>query len=581
MLTRLVPWKTFLRLAARRYGFIDPVGVLAQLRSFAQPSEVQEPVELLRAGMVFHARGLLNTRAIQHNLDWVWPYWIVRQFNPADPSFIPRAFSFSHINLTHRNWTAIGLPDLALYPIVDPRGLVTPLDDGWSIDCWLQGADGVTLFPSRLEHARQRLVDDDNRRVVTECGPADRRLITSVWLDQESSGRPLVTVRAATAAPGWLVVALRPFNPEGVQFIETAEALREAAGWLVNGRVRVWFDRPAARMLFSDYQHADVASRLQEEERGRSRQCRIGMVTAAALFPVSGGQEGQEVTVRVELPPPPAAARRSRRWPEAVQPAASLHLPDARLQGLYDTAVRTLIHLAAGDIVPGPYTYKRFWFRDACLMLHPLVAIGLADLCRRQLDRFPARQKKDGFFHSQAGEWDANGQVLWLCNRYRLLTGGDLSPQWLDAIWRGGQWIEAKRVKAAGDARHHGLLPPGFSAEHFGPNDYYYWDDFWALAGLAGAAATLDSCGRAQEGRHLAAVAADLQGCLAASLDAVSRERGGPSRCRPTGAWIPAPSGRWWPTTRSSSFRPGIPAFWPRPTFSGTTAFTAAASFRI
>jgi hypothetical protein len=30
-----------------------------------------------------------------------------------------------------------------------------------------------------------------------------------------------------------------------------------------------------------------------------------------------------------------------------------------------------------------------------------------------------------------------------------------------------------------------GLLPAGFSAEHLGPNDFYYWDDFWAWGGLA------------------------------------------------------------------------------------------------
>ena len=92
----------------------------ARIRGFAQPSEVQEPIELLRAGIVFHARGLLNTKAIQHNLDWIWPYWVERQFNPRDQSFIPRAFSFSHINLTHRNWTAVGQPDLPALPDCRP-----------------------------------------------------------------------------------------------------------------------------------------------------------------------------------------------------------------------------------------------------------------------------------------------------------------------------------------------------------------------------------------------------------------------------------------------------------------------------
>ena len=43
-------------------------------------------------GLVFHARGLINSRVIQHNRDWVWPFWVERQFDPRDPAFIPRAF---------------------------------------------------------------------------------------------------------------------------------------------------------------------------------------------------------------------------------------------------------------------------------------------------------------------------------------------------------------------------------------------------------------------------------------------------------------------------------------------------------
>src|SRR5215207_653163 len=140
-LMRLHSWfsRFLITRAARAYGFLDPISLLAKMRGFAQPSEVAEPIELLRAGMLFHARGLINTKAIQNNLDWVWPYWVERQFNPSDSSFIPRAFSFSHINLTHRDWTAVGLPDIPFYSIVDPRGLVTPIYDGWSLDFWLLG----------------------------------------------------------------------------------------------------------------------------------------------------------------------------------------------------------------------------------------------------------------------------------------------------------------------------------------------------------------------------------------------------------------------------------------------------------
>src|SRR5204862_1194160 len=81
------PVRFLITRAARAYGFLDPVNLVAKIRGFAEPSEFAEPLELLRAGMLFHARGLVNTKAIQNNLDWVWPHWVERQFNPADESF--------------------------------------------------------------------------------------------------------------------------------------------------------------------------------------------------------------------------------------------------------------------------------------------------------------------------------------------------------------------------------------------------------------------------------------------------------------------------------------------------------------
>ena len=138
------------------HGFVDPFALMARLQRFAQPSEVAEPIELLRAGVAMHARGLINSRVIQNNLDWIWPYWVCRQVDPADPSFLPRAFSLTQINLTHRNWTAVGLPDCIEMPIVDPRGLVTPLLDGWSVDAWILADDGRKLFPSRTTRCGRR-----------------------------------------------------------------------------------------------------------------------------------------------------------------------------------------------------------------------------------------------------------------------------------------------------------------------------------------------------------------------------------------------------------------------------------------
>ena len=162
-----LPWRFLIRRVARAQGFLDPIALLARLHSFTQPSEVGEPIELLRAGVVFHARGLINSRVIQHNLDWVWPYWIERQFDPKDDAFVPRAFTITHVNLTHRNWTAVGLPDIAELPIIDPRGLLTPFLDRWSLDCWILTKDGKCLLPSRSPTSSQWL-NNDTQTVITE-----------------------------------------------------------------------------------------------------------------------------------------------------------------------------------------------------------------------------------------------------------------------------------------------------------------------------------------------------------------------------------------------------------------------------
>ena len=53
---------------------------------------------------------------------------------------------------------------------------------------------------------------------------------------------------------------------------------------------------------------------------------------------------------------------------------------------------------------------------------------------------------------------------------------------------KGARWIRNKRLPADAKSPGAGLFPAGFSAEHLGPNDFYYWDDFWGVAGLRCAA---------------------------------------------------------------------------------------------
>lgn len=486
-----LPWRFAIRYVARKHGFLDPVALLARLHQFAQPSEVGEPIELLRAGVVFHARGLINSRVIQHNLDWVWPFWIERQFDPRDPSFVPRAFSITHINLTHRNWTAIGYPDVEELPIVDPRGLLTPFLDGWSLDGWLLAGDGRCLLPSRTPACRQQQQLTPGLSISTESAMAGLQLTTRarVVLD---AGQPVcqLTLNGRAASDGWLVLALRPQNPEGISFVHQVSLAPERDAWLIDGVHRVTFDTPVVRHHVSDYRAGDVYIHLLEREEQTQGLCDVGMVTAAAMFPVKAGQARE---IRVSIP---LADRSEKAYPHAAWPAlrakqCQLRCPEAHYQFLYDAAITSLILHSPEDVYPGPFTYKRFWFRDAAFLIHALLCAGFTERAERALAQFPARQTATGFFRSQEGEWDSNGQVLWILERFFAMTGKTPSPNWLKCIKRGARWIERKRIRNAPDAPHAGLLPAGFSAEHLGPNDYYYWDDFWGVAGLRAAARLL------------------------------------------------------------------------------------------
>ncbi|HKL27498.1 MAG TPA: hypothetical protein VJ910_14840 [Desulfuromonadales bacterium] len=517
MLKRWLPWNYLIKFAARRYGVMDPLTLMARLRRFSQPSEVQEPIELLRAGILFHARGLVNTRAIQHNLDWVWPFWVEKQFDPKDPSFIPRAFSFSHVNLTHRNWTAVGCPGSASYPIVDPRGLLTPIYDGWSLDAWLVAEDGRTLFPSRLTEVDQEWLLEDHLAVATRCRMQDLEIYGEVRQECREGELELFWQLQGQGPPGSrLVVSLRPYNPEGVQFVETAAFEAERNTLVIDDESRVQFSRSPESVLFANYEQGDVCQRLNEAARESGISCDVGMATAALVFPFEAA-ESLDLEVRLGLVEAPVEGRKKKSaqpmtisWAQALNGTARLEIPDQRIRFLYDAAVRSLILLSVDDVVPGPYTYKRFWFRDACLMMHALLCVGLEERALRCLNNFPGRQKRSGYFLSQEGEWDSNGQVLWIIERFLQLTGRDLPAAWLKSIWKGAEWIRRKRLPKDSKKPHAGLLPPGFSAEHFGPNDYYYWDDFWGVAGLQAAARLAEKAGETARAETYASAAGEF-----------------------------------------------------------------------
>jgi hypothetical protein len=69
-------------------------------------------------------------------------------------------------------------------------------------------------------------------------------------------------------------------------------------------------------------------------------------------------------------------------------------------------------------------------------------------------------------------------------------------------------------------------MPAGVSAEHLGPFDYFYWDDFWSLRGLSDAAPLLRVAGDEAAATRADEWAAAMRADVWASMERTSRHLG-------------------------------------------------------
>ncbi len=149
------------------------IGFIEGLTNLGRPSRSLFPPELLEQGLGIVLSGLNNTLAIQCNPGWVWPYWVERQISPDGCDFVPTGVNILTSNVTHRNWTSVGLEDSSRESMVDPVGMLTPHPFGWSIFPFLRW-NGVNYLPPRLHLTTETMLDGAwLRRLALNCGADD------------------------------------------------------------------------------------------------------------------------------------------------------------------------------------------------------------------------------------------------------------------------------------------------------------------------------------------------------------------------------------------------------------------------
>ncbi len=535
-------------LAGKKGYTSDILDLLGAIGKVGRPADPAFPSEMFPLGAQLYGRGMYTLLAVQPNPDWIWPFFIERQFNPYHKDFVGRGHSIMVLNTTHRNWTAVGVIGSDREAVVDSRGLVTPRYNGWSADVWL--LEGDKLFaPSKLDAVSQKNIGKIPavRTAFAAAGQEVQSDVFAVMVAGKEAVLQKVTVRNTSSAAknSTLCFSLRPYNPEGLSVVKevTADEKRIAAD---RGTAIVLMSKPDA-VDCSNEEDGDVALTLGGGMNRRSAKCRVGLANAVAEYNVSlaPGEEksfwfvmpmklrddaGAWAAEAAKIDPEAAFEKTKREWRERLAGTMQIEIPDENLQTAFDINKAYLLLLWDGDaITPGPFTYHHFWFRDAAYQVTALEKMGFRSEAERVLATYPGRQRADGFFISQNGEWDANGQAMWtLLEHYKYTR----DKKFLETIWpsleKGVKWIQQKRMATTRDKSSpvYGLMPAGLSAEHFGPNDYYYWDDYWCLAGVRAAEEAALELGKDAERRQFHQEHDRYFGHIEASLAWVERKLG-------------------------------------------------------
>ena len=186
-------------------------------------------------------------------------------------------------------------------------------------------------------------------------------------------------------------------------------------------------------------------------------------------------------------------------WNGALSNAAHIEVPCRKAtEALLAAHVCQLIANDHGDVHGGEGFYDEFYIRDGAYQVMELEEAGLWDAAQKAVALYLPRQRPDGRFESQPGQFDANGQALWVLWQYYKMTA---DRAWLESVYpkmrRAVDWTMKARRRAPADSPFAGLLPNALAdGEYLWAGEHHIVGyDFWNLRGIlctADAARILD-----------------------------------------------------------------------------------------
>jgi hypothetical protein len=194
-------------------------------------------------------------------------------------------------------------------------------------------------------------------------------------------------------------------------------------------------------------------------------------------------------------------------WRGLEHSIASIQVPCRKATDTLKAAhVCQMIANDRGEVRGGEGFYDVFYIRDGGYQVMELEEAGMWDAARKSVELYLPRQRADGRFESQAGQFDANGQAVWVLWQYYKMTS---DRAWLERVYpsmrKATDWTKQARRRAPEGSPFAGLLP---NAPADGEN---LWDgkrhivgyDLWNLRGLLCTADAAQKLGRSAEAEEL------------------------------------------------------------------------------
>jgi hypothetical protein len=447
-------------------------------------------------------------------------------------------------------WTVVGLDRDRAEALVNEEGMVEVAAGAWSLEPFVV-VDGrvVTWADVATSHS----LADGALPIPTVEWRHDAFTLRMTAFANGDVGRSMLYLRyrlvpaVGAAAPERLLLAVRPLQVlPPWQDLNVAGGLGRLAPLVHRGRALSVGTR---EVLASQRADAWVPLALEEPSLGSyalafdvadgARELAVDLVmpmhddTAPPALP-DAADDARAYVDRV-LAETTAAWRRRLAHPAIELPPAAGDLAAA----MTATLAYVLVHRDGPALQPGSRNYARSWIRDGALTASTLLSFGHLGPVRDFLLWYAGFQFDDGKIPccidgrgaDPTPEHDSDGEFIYAAAEYwRFTSDRDTVLHLWPHVERAAGHIEtlraARREPAYEGTAAFGLVPESISHEGYHKRPVHsYWDDFFALRGLADAALLAGIAGDEDARLRFEAAHREFRDDLRASLARVVRER--------------------------------------------------------